>query len=388
MARTRHAVLKTLSLMTKQRHMQEDGTIDFDARPTANEQGTLYEKHIREIKRREAATNAPGVQNTELHLPYSSLECLDPEEQRFVLLSLGTRVLAPRPLNHLFPALRVYGCFSDKEEAVDHAEIVRKLDERCSLIVAQCGDWVLFPQSEEVRDCPETAKRRTLEKMTHHEQTIRDEHAEFEAAMQQKKERKVKWDKSEWTDELEQEADAVSDVYRRPRRLKAGAEVRGHAFFAAAVIPDHKDGEVMVNILGCFATQDDAVDWIDGVSSRSQTSHDIFIQQTCEWVYPNGTTVQTQKDHYRTDEVQKIMNAARANPKNVKSFKKWKKEQDAEKLIQLQHVMKERRARALENEERRKRGEDVQDSEEILTDKELEARFAETTSEFGIDLTK
>ena len=359
--------------------MQEDGTINFHAIPNTNENNSLYEKQIREMKRREAATNAPGVQNTDLHLPYSSLECVDTEEQKYVLLTLGTRVLAPRPVDHLFPSLRVYGCFSDKEEAVEHAGVVKNLDERCSLIVATCGDWILFPQSEEVRDCKETARRRTIEKMTQHEQTVKEEHAEFEAALQQKRERKVNWDTSEWTDEQEQEANAVNEVYRRPRRLKAGAEVRGHNFCAVAVIPDHKDGEVMVNIMGCFATQNDAVDWIDGVSCRSQNSHDIFIQQTCEWVYPNGTTVKTQKDRYRTDEVQKIMNAARANPKNVKGFKEWKKEQDAEKLIQLKNVMKERQARALECEE---------ESEEILTDKELEVRFAETTSEFGIDLTK
>ena len=151
------------------------------------------------------ALNAPGMQNTDMQLPYSSLKCVDPFDQRYVLLTMGTRVLSPRPVDPLFPSLRIYGCFSDKSEASEHADLVTKLDNRCSLVIAKCGEWILFPQSEETRDFPEKALCRTMEKMKEHETFMKEQHREFEAAMKQEKQRKVRWNKGDWTDEQEEE---------------------------------------------------------------------------------------------------------------------------------------------------------------------------------------
>ena len=172
---------------------------------------------------------------------------------------------------------------------------------------------------------------------------------------------------------------SIHEVYKRPRRLKAGAEVRGHRLCALSVIPDPKDGEIMVNILGCFDTYEDATEWVNDVCSKSQSSHDVYIHETCEWIFPNGVTESIKKETYRNSELQKIMDAAKANPKNVRSFKEWKKDQDSKKLDDMKKEMKERRLRASENKE--------QSSEEIMTDSELEAHFRSCESEFGIDLT-
>ena len=50
--------------------MNEDGTIDFGANPSERSEENFYEQHVKEIKRRETALNAPGMQNTDMQLPY------------------------------------------------------------------------------------------------------------------------------------------------------------------------------------------------------------------------------------------------------------------------------------------------------------------------------
>ena len=40
--------------------------------------------------------------------------------QNFALVTMGTNVLAPRPVDPLRPSIRVYGAFDTKEEAIDY----------------------------------------------------------------------------------------------------------------------------------------------------------------------------------------------------------------------------------------------------------------------------
>jgi hypothetical protein len=197
-------------------------------------------------RRRESATTAGGgagggVAGTEtLHFAATDDECLPfrVPGQRVALVSLGTAVLAPVPKDHSRPALRVYGCFADKEEAREHAEIVQQLDPTCSLVAADTHEWLLLPLTEAARDDPdENARRteRTLEK--HRAQRAASDDA-FQRAVVHGEARPpvdVQPPKDEEDVEME-EAEAL--VYKPPKRLRAGAEVRGQGAVALCVVPD------------------------------------------------------------------------------------------------------------------------------------------------------
>ena len=54
---------------------------------------------------------------------------------------------------------------------------------------------------------------------------------------------------------------------------------------------------------------------------------DVYCAPTCEWIFPNGKG-SASSDHYRSEELQRIMDAASRNPQAVRDYKDWKREQD------------------------------------------------------------
>ena len=62
------------------------------------------------------------------------------------------------------------------------------------------------------------------------------------------------------------------------------------------------------------------------MACRQIIDHDVIVASCCEWLYPNGENKGTHK--YRVDELQRIMDAAEANPIAVKNYKDWKRDQD------------------------------------------------------------
>jgi hypothetical protein len=90
------------------------------------------------------------------------------------------------------------------------------------------------------------------------------------------------------------------------------------------VIPDPSgQGYVLLKILACFETTIEADAWVQDVASKSILDENIYVIPTCEWVYPNGTRVDSEKRRYRIDELQKIMDAADKNVANVQTYKEW-----------------------------------------------------------------
>ena len=130
------------------------------------------------------------------------------------------------------------------------------------------------------------------------------------------------------------EEDAEVTVYPRPKRLRAGGEVRGQSTVALCAAPDFSGaGECLFKLLGCFETTIEADPWVHDVATRRITDDDVIVAQTCEWLYPNTTedVTRASSEKYRVDELQKIMDATVRNEQSVKSYKQWKKEEDAKK---------------------------------------------------------
>lgn len=244
--------------------------------------------------------------------------------QKMALVSIGTSVLAPRPLDASRPTLRVYGTFATREEAVEHAGLVTELDPSCSLITVKMGEWILMPQNEALRDDSDANKRRCQEKLHAHRAKQVEDSLAFRKCIQEKTYSSVSAQEEEPEDK-EEEDEAESIIYKPPKRIRAGVEVRGQSVVALCTVPDEY-GECLFKILGCFENTADADAWVRNVGSRRITEDDICIAPCCEWLYPNAKR-QEGKSHYRIDELQRIMDAADRNPEIVQSYKDWKKGQ-------------------------------------------------------------
>ena len=249
--------------------------------------------------------------------------------QRHVLLSLGTAVLAPRPVDHSRPAVRIYGGFQSREEALEHAqEVLRPIDPACSLIIARLDAWVLLPLTEAVRDDPEEAQRRIDRKLDAHRANLDEQGCTFESAVRDHVERpEPKREDAEDPETRRDYEEAEALVYKPLRRLRAGGEVRGQSYAVICVHPD-EFGECLVRVLGCFESTAAAEAWVRNVGTQRITDHDLFVVPTCEWFYPNAKAGKGGNEHYRIDELQRIMDAASKNPEVVQSYKDWKAEQD------------------------------------------------------------
>lgn len=245
--------------------------------------------------------------------------------QNVALVTMGTSVLAPRPLDPLRPSLRVYGAFASAEEATEHAEVVQELDPTCSLVVVPMREWFLLPQNEESRDNLEYRKKRLETRLQDWRVKQIEDGDSFDRRVSEHLEAEgSSIDPHDEDKEEVEEAEAI--VYKPPKRLRSGGEVRGQGALTLCVIPDNIVGECIVKILGCFENSNDADAWSRNIGTRRVTDDDIFVAPTCEWLFPNGEPKTA--THYRNGELQRIMDAAERNPQAVKDYKAWKEEQD------------------------------------------------------------
>lgn len=253
--------------------------------------------------------------------------------QNFALVTMGTCVLAPRPLDQLRPALRVYGAFASRDEAKEHATIVSALDNTCSMVVVPLREWFILPQTEACRDDLEARKRRIERRLQQWRVCQMEEGDKFKRRMDehlQPEEMSAVGD-SETARRREEEEDGTTEaeglLYRPPRRLRSGGEVRGQSYVGLSVIPDDVVGECLVMLHGFHETSQDTDRWCRNVASRAVTDDDIYVASTCEWLYPNGETTDT-THHYRHPELQRIMDASDRNVQGVQDYNAWKAEQD------------------------------------------------------------
>ena len=196
-----------------------------------------------------------------------------------MLLTVGTRVMAPRPVEPRYPSLRVYGCFGTREEAVEHAEAVRERDPSCSLLVVERGTWLLFPQDTAVLESPDEARRRLDARLDAHREWRGAQDRAFDDAVRHNQERPVKWDRTDWSEEQEEEAEAVDAVYGRRGVSGSGRRCEGRERVRALGRPRRfrggrgpRQGARQADGLA------DAEEWVQNVGSREETEHDI-----CPW---------------------------------------------------------------------------------------------------------
>lgn len=287
---------------------------------------------IKEITRRRGATTTDDALPPPSSMPF----CLP--DQNVALVSFGTSVMAPMPSEPSRPALRVYGFFPTKDDAREHAlEVVRPLDKTCSLLTVQRDEWVLMPATIETRDDPERNAQRLGECLQAYRRRQAEEGDAFQKAVRGEIERPPPEATRKRADDEEaekEEDEAERLVYAPPKRLRAGGEVRGQAAVAMCLVPDGSGGgECLVKLLGCFESVAVATEWARSVASRHITDDDVLVAPTCDWLFPNGTNADGSSVHYRSSELQRIMDACDRNVQGVKDFEEWKKQQEAEETL-------------------------------------------------------
>lgn len=295
---------------------------------SANSVEAVFKPAFDEIARRQDVAKSQYWDETTYFTPSNSSINLPFRipNQVFALVSMGTAVLAPVPVDHACPALRVYGAFATREEAHEHADVISSMDPACSLMVIPLHEWMLMPQNEACL-CPENNKRRRETLLQMHKQRISEDGAAFQHRIEVKDGGSVTTTQEIDDDHETREAEDL--IYKPPRALRVGGEVRGQNYVAMCTIPNAVTGECLVKVLACFDTTQDADLWAQNVASRNVFDEDIHIGRTCEWLYPNGRAESVSGSKYRIDELQRIMDAAERNPRAVQDYKTWKAEQDA-----------------------------------------------------------
>lgn len=289
----------------------------------------IFQPAFDEIARRQDVATSRAWDETTYFAPSSTSINLPfiLADQEFALMSMGTSVLAPRPVDPTRPALRVYGAFATREEAREHADVIRSMDSSCSLIVVPLREWVLMPQNEACLQPAANKRRLDTLVQTHRAKQLEDGDA-FQGRIDLRDGGPVTTTQTQDAEEDVETKEAEDLVYKPPRKLRVGGEVRGQNYVAICSIPNAITGECLIKILACFDTNQDADAWAQNVASRHITDDDIHIGRTCEWVFPNGHADSVTGPKYRIDELQRIMDAAERNPKAVQDYKTWKEEQD------------------------------------------------------------
>jgi hypothetical protein len=305
--------------------MSQDG----GASASASSVEAIFKPAFDEIARRKVVATSRSWDDT-TYFSSSSTSTNLPfrlPQQHFTLLSMGTTVLAPVPVDATRPALRVYGAFATRDEAREHAEIIQSMDAGCSLMVVPLHEWALMPQNEESLDPETNIKRLNALLDVHRVRRMQDGDA-FQNRIEKRDGGPVTTTQETTSDDDEETKEAEELVYKPPRKLRIGGEVRGQNYVAMCAIPNSLTGECIVKVLACFDTSQDADAWAQDVASRHIADDDILIGRTCEWLFPNGRAQSVCGPRYRIDELQRIMDAAERNPRAVQDYKTWKEQQD------------------------------------------------------------
>jgi hypothetical protein len=245
--------------------------------------------------------------------------------QNYALVTMGTAVHPPRPVDADNPFLRVYGAFHTKQDAVEHAQSVMRLDPDSMICIAKCREWLLLPNQERT---PEECDARRDELLAVHAEARQAEQERFEERVRNKQCCEVKDVELDPPPPDPEEEEAEGEVYTKLKKLPTGGDVRNQRFVALSILPE-ASGECMVQVLGCFDTADEATKWVRGVATKEISDFDIVVHDTCEWMRPNSIRWQqstSRKSYYRNGEMQRMADYQLEQRRSVKTFKEWESE--------------------------------------------------------------
>lgn len=235
-------------------------------------------------------------------------------DQEYMLFSISSEGIPPLSTKPNNPAVKIYGCFASEEDAKEHALEIVKVDNSCSLFINKTNQWAVAASSISRMQDETLIANVVTDRLKEYLKVRMEDNKEFDETVKKNEvERTVK-------PEYEEEP-IVRNEKSRSHKTKVGLEVRGQKFAVIVFLPDPVTGEPIFIVYGCLESQEEADTWVRNVLCRKVTEYDIHVVSTCEWLFLNrmrGDGAQSHK--YRTPELEKIMEAQRNAPEQIKEY--------------------------------------------------------------------
>lgn len=256
------------------------------------------------------------------------------DEQQWVLFSVSHTGMAPRSLCADRPAIRVYGCFPDRDMAISYVEMLRESDPHCSLMLNRTHTWILACRDAERLADAAYVDLKTTRLLDAHAAALtlgRREFLDSVRKMQEDDRPALVVDGNVPSDD-EDEMDVCAKSAPKPGTeppggtttrargfLPASCELSGQRVACVCFVQDPGEDapEVLFNVLGCFGSDAEADRYVRNVASVQVVDHDIDVVQTLRWIYPTIPVETTVKREYRSSELTAIMHDHTQQPAKV-----------------------------------------------------------------------
>ena len=310
--------------------MEASSSVDFEAEGKKGIRETFIPYH-EEIKRRAktAKSKTPAmtgmtrferVEGGGVDYPFQD------ETHSFVLFSTSHVGMRPFSLLPSEPALRVYGTFATREEAIQHAAVVQQCDQGCDLQLDETHKWIVGCSTKErmTDEAEVEGKRETIlkkyvtERKVAANEFVDNVNNQLTGGSVPKKEE-------------EEVCEALEVKSKAPLHISRMAEVRDQSVVVMSCLPDTEGSppEFLFKVYRCCSSEAEADAFIRNVAAGEVTDFDIDVVNSCEWVYPQQASGEKiRKEVYRDPELGKIMTSHKTSGSRVADFEKWKEKEE------------------------------------------------------------
>lgn len=288
---------------------------------------STFEAHHNEIRRRSSLATNPESLNS---ITFSRVEddgvdepFVNPE-QAFAVFSLSHAEFAPKPERPDNPALCVYGLFETMVEAHQHAKKVIQAHPEVSVLVDRTHKWIVATSSLAHLGDSEYVEGHTRALLEREEQTKRKNDEEFERIVEVREAGPV----SAKTEEAEAPPPASDGDEEKPtaQRFKIASECKlaEQRLVVASFVKDEAElPEFLFMIYAAFEDEGKANRYVRNVCGDHVTRFNIDVVQSAAWVFPQRMDgAKVQKEVYRSDELNRVMQTHKKNPQEVERFMK------------------------------------------------------------------
>lgn len=323
----------------------------------------LFSEHQAEIQRRANVARSGTAGSSSFERAQGPGSGDDPPfrlpSQRWVLFSLSHVAMPPVAANPALPALRVYGCYEHREDALSHASCIAAEDAACCLMVSQTHEWVVAAKCAARATDAALCAAKVERLLRRYALSIEERRAEFEANRQQKlstageaaaavprlEDEIAKGCERGGLDEEEADPDAPPEIGLAARAeaphdelaphllgkrrctgyVSRAAEVSGQSFMCASFVQDSEEPgepEFLFRVYACFGTEAEADAYVRNVAANEVTDHDIDVVSLCQWIFPTDPNLNVRVE-YRSAELTRIMENNRKQPADVKRYTQW-----------------------------------------------------------------
>lgn len=289
------------------------------------EQGVrhAFHEHQEEIRRRsDASVSADLNPKTFRRVEADGVD--DPyqnPEQKFIVFSLSHREFAPVPVNPSEPALCVYGAFETAIEAHTHARIVQNAHPEVSVLIDETHKWILAPATiARLSDAAYVEEKTRIALARVEEVATQNTREFFENVENQRMGRIESHSAADETDPL-----TTKDNPRGSKiNIASSCRIDDQKLCVLSVLRDDgADCEFLFRVYCCVDSEESSNRYVRNTCGNHVQDFDIDVVQTCKWAYPQSMRGnKVQREVYRSDELNRVMQVHKQNPQQVENFYK------------------------------------------------------------------